>query len=249
MPQRDSVLPSIPLIRRGVRVSTLVLGVALFATPSAAHGVNTAHDGLGLPVLLTAVVGFSLLGGGAFAVGTDRCSRYTHRLVPAMLVLLGVSAVGLAATRTPDVAMIGAAVGVGAVTVVERRFGFGCGMTADTTLGAVTVHRTLEGSTLAVVYAADATLALFGALALAGHAAAETAVVGSLYATTRGWRDTAGAVGLVQIGFVAGVAVGAGFVDAVPAIARTALFGLVGGVLGAVGGFEAVDTGKAESSG
>jgi zinc transporter ZupT len=102
----------------------------------------------------------------------------------------------------------------------------------------VTLHRGLEGVVLATVYAADAALGLAGALVVAGHAAAETAAVGSLYATT-GRRYALAAVLVVQMGFLVGVGAGWGVAVGVPPTAEAGLLALVGGVLLAVGSREA----------
>jgi zinc transporter ZupT len=136
------------------------------------------------------------------------------------------------------VTLLGTALGVGIVYLGRGSAITSCGACADATLGAVTVHRGLEGAVLATVYAADAALGLAGALLVAGHATAETAAVGSLYATA-GRHHAVGAVLLVQVGFVAGVGVGWGVVDAVPAAVQAGLLALVGGVLLSVGVREA----------
>jgi zinc transporter ZupT len=151
---------------------------------------------------------------------------------------LGAAALALAITQAAAATLVGLAVGVGVVCVTRDVALTDCGTCADAALGAVTLHRGLEGVVLATVYAADAALGLAGALVVAGHAAAETAAVGSLYVPA-GRRYALAGVLVVQTGFVAGVAAGWGVVAGVPSTAEAGLLALVGGVLLAAGTREA----------
>ncbi|MFB6102649.1 MAG: hypothetical protein ABEJ73_08800 [Haloplanus sp.] len=222
------------------RATVAVVGSALLATPAAAHGVRTAATGLPLPVVIAGVVGTSLLGGGFVLAAYDCLQRPAgHRaVVPVLVFALSSAALGLAVTRAAATTLVGTVVGVGIVYLGRDATVTACGACADATLGAVTLHRGLEGAVLATVYAADAALGLAGALLVAGHAVAETAAVGSLYAAT-GRRYALGAVLIVQAGFVLGVVAGWRVVDAVPATVQAGLLALVGGVLLAVGAREA----------
>jgi hypothetical protein len=221
------------------RTAVATLAAASLSTPAAAHGVTAAATGLPFPLVVVSVVGVSLLGGGLVLVACGRLSWSTNRaVVPLLVFALGAAALALAVTRATVVAFVGTAAGVGIVYLVRDAPITDCGACADAALGAVTLHRGLEGVVLATVYAADAALGLFGAGVLAIHATAETAAVGSLYAGT-GRRHALAAVCLVQAGFVGGVAAGWGVVDGVPPVAQAGLLALVGGVLLAVGTREA----------
>jgi hypothetical protein len=220
------------------RVFAVTLGTAGLSTPAVAHGVGTAPAGLGFPLVVAASVGASLFGGGLALAVAGRWTVPLRRAVLPVFVVLGGLSVAIALDGVPISAVLGLTAGVGSVAaaVARGRTPTGCGTCADVALGAVTLHRGLEGVVLATLYAADAALGVAGAAIIAVHAAAETAAVGSLYARTR--RYALGAVCLLQIGFVAGVVVGWGAVDAVPAALEAGLLALVGGVLLAVGARE-----------
>jgi hypothetical protein len=215
----------------------VVLGTALLSTPAAGHGGAAASTGLPFPLVVAGVVGVSLIGGGLVLVAYGRLPPSTRAAVPLLVVALGLAALSLAATRTTAVTLVGTAAGVGVVYLGRDAAVTDCGACADAALGAVTLHRGVEGAVLATVYAADAALGLVGAVVVAGHAAAETAAVGSLYATA-GRRHALAAVLVVQVGFVGGVAAGWGIVDGVSPAVEAGLLALVGGVLLAVGAHE-----------
>jgi len=221
-----------------VRWTAVALGVTLLSVPAAAHGVAAVATGLPFRLVVTAVVLVSLLGGGVVLVAYGRLPRPTRGAVPPLVVFLGVAALALAVTRATVVTFVGLAAGVGAVYVARDTAITDCGACADAALGAVTLHRGLEGVVLATVYAADAAIGLAGAAVVAGHAAAETAAVGSLYAAADR-RYALAAVLVVQAGFIVGVAVGWGVVGGVSPAAEAGLLALVGGVLLAVGTREA----------
>jgi hypothetical protein len=222
-------------MRSAIRLAPVALGVLLLSTPATAHGVTATATGLGFPLVVAGVVATSLFGGGLVLAVHGRFSRPASRsLAPILVVALGAAALSLAVTRAMAVALLGTVVGVGVVYAGRGASVTDCGACADATLGAVTLHRGLEGVVLATVYAADAALGLAGAGVVAVHAAAETAAVGSLYAPA-GHRYALVAVCLVQAGFVLGVAAGWRVVDGVPPATQAALLALVGGILVAVG--------------
>jgi hypothetical protein len=213
----------------------VALGVALLSTPTSAHVGTAATTGLPFPHVVAGIVLVSLLGGGFVLIGYGRRPWSNGRAaLPVLVVVLGAAALALAVTRAATVTLVGLAAGVGVVYFAGDAGVTDCGVCADATLGAVTLHRGLEGVVLATVYAADAALGLVGALVVAGHAAVETAAVGSLYAAAGG-RYALAAVVVVQTGFVVGVAGGAGVVDGVSPTAEAGLLALVGGVLLGVG--------------
>lgn len=217
------------------RAAAAALGVALLSTPATAHGATTAATGLSFPLIVAGVVLVSLLGGG-FVLGANGRLPWSpgRAALPVLVFALGAAALALAATQATVATLVGTAAGVGVVYVARDAAITDCGTCADAALGAVTLHRGLEGVLLATVYAADAALGLAGALVVAGHAAAETAAVGSLYATA-GRRYALAAILVVQTGFVVGVAAGWGAVVGVSPTAEAGLLALVGGVLLAVG--------------
>jgi hypothetical protein len=225
-------------MRASIRWAATALGVAVLSTPAAAHGVAAAATGLPFPLVVAGVVVVSLLGGGVVLVAYGRLPRPTRGAVPLLVASLGVAALALAATRATAATFVGLAAGIGAVYLGRDAAITDCGACADAALGAVTLHRGLEGVVLATVYAADAAIGLAGAAVVAVHAAAETAAVGSMYAAA-GRRYALAAVLVVQAGFVVGVAVGWGVVDGVSPVAEAGLLALVGGVLLAVGTREA----------
>jgi len=218
------------------RIVAVAVGGVVFATAAAAHGVDAATAGLGFPHVVAASVSASLLGGGVVLGVAGRHTPSLRRVVPCLFLALGGLSVALAVDSTPVGAGLGVGGGVGLIGLARGHAFTDCGACAEAALGAVTLHRGLEGAVLATVYAADATLGLLGAAILTLHAMAETAAIGALYTASR--RHAVGAVCLLQIGFVGGVATGWSVVDAVPAVVEAGLLALVGGVLLAVGALE-----------
>jgi len=225
----DRLLSLTTTSRRAVAAT---VGTALLATPVAAHGATARTVGVAFPAVVAASVAASLLGGGIVLAALGRLPR-SRGLVPILLLTLGVLSVVLAVAETPAGAALGLGTGLGVVALARDHAVTDCGACADAALGAATLHRGFEGVVLATVYAADAALGLLGAGILAVHAAAETAAIGSLYAASR--RHALGAVCLLQVGFVAGVAVGWRVVDTVPPSVEAGLLALVGSALLAVG--------------
>jgi hypothetical protein len=223
------------MTRNSRRAAAVALGVALLSTPASAHEVAAAETGLSFPLVVASVVLVSLFGGVVVLLTYGRLPWSLGRAaLPVGVFALGAAALALAVTQATGATLVGLAAGVGVVYVARDAAVTDCGTCADAALGAVTLHRGLEGVVLATVYAADAALGLAGALVVAGHAAAETAAVGSLYASA-GRRYTLAAVLVVQTGFVVGVAAGWRAVGGVSPTAEAGLLALVGGVLLAVG--------------
>lgn len=217
------------------RVAAASLGVVLLSTPASAHGEAATATGLSFSLVVAGVVLVSLVGGGLALVASARLPWSTGRAaLPALVSTLGVAALVVAITRAPAVTLVGLAAGVSAVYLARGAALTDCGTCADAALGAVTLHRGFEGVVLATIYAADAALGLAGAVIVAVHAAAETAAVGSLYASG-GRRYALAAVLIVQTGFVLGVASGWGVIGDVSPTVEAGLLALVGGVLLAVG--------------
>jgi hypothetical protein len=196
-----------------------LLGLWLWSTPVAAHETGISHVGgrtVDLPVVLAVVTTAGTLG-GLLAVytrdgsGGRRVTRSLERAVGPLLAGLGIVAAASVVTREPAVGLGGVAVGV-ALGVPVATLG-GCGVCADTTIGAVAVHRFVEGVTLAVVSAAGSSVALLAVVVLAGHTVAECIAVGGHPGL--GPLRAVGGVLLVGVVFVSGALLGsAGLVTA-----------------------------------
>lgn len=228
---------SVPTAARRVTptATAALLLVVLCVDTVAAHDhpMATGEGALSLELLLVLAVGLSVLGGVVVTRYVSERGRTTLvRAVGVLLVVLGGSAVAVAVTDRVVVGGVAAVVGAGiALAVGHSRGHEGC---ADATLGAVLLHRCLEGALLATAATAGLAVGLVGAVVFAGHAAAETCAVGGLYATG-GWRRGVLAVGLVQVALLAGALGGEAVLTTVSPTLRVVLVGLVGGVLLAVG--------------
>jgi len=232
------------MVRPDRRVAgSLALPVALWAAsgPASAHGVGGSGGAVGFPL----VVGLALVvGGGAGlaavvrgcpATDTER-GRFAGLAGPALVVLGGAAAL-TAASRGPVVA--GGCVLAGAVLgwlLVRRGDGGhrGRGSCANTALGAVTVHRAVEGVSLAALYATGSALGLAGAVVLAGHGTAETATVGGVFGVSSRVSGVL-AVGVVQAAFLGGAVAGVVASGTFPPGLGDATVAAVGGVLLVVG--------------
>jgi hypothetical protein len=228
-----------PVVRATVRTAlwgTLVLAWLATATlPVGAHGSSgTLPDhGLGFGVVVGLTVGLGVLG-GAVVLRRHR-SRTGHPSVlwlGLLLVVLGCWAAVVAVIRGPALAAVVATFGAVAAwslrdfAVVGHR---GCDQAA---LGAVVLHRFVEGTLLAALYAADAAVGVGAALVLAVHAAAETGAIAGLWSAGR-WRWVV--VAVVQTGFVAGAFGGGVVARYVTPSASVAVLGFLGGALIATG--------------
>ena len=204
---------------------------------AAGHTGAPVDSGLGLPGVITLVVGTGTLG-GAIAAGGYRSAgglRSSHRIsavVGPLLVVLGVLAAAASLNRHAAVAVGGILLGlVGGGILVRRGDEQTC---ADATVGTIVLHRLVEGVTLAAAYAAGSAVGAFGAILLAGHATAEcVAIAGG--DGIGGRRRALGAVVLIQVVFVGGIVVGVLAVDGLPTVPRTGILGIVGGLLSVLG--------------
>lgn len=234
--------------RAGRSLPIAVAGLTASSTTARAHEVGHAVHGpggttatflvvLGLPVIAGLV-------GGMIAVRYYRRQRSAppNRLsggaIGLLLVGLGVSSLLSAIGGHPWLSAAGVVVG-GATALASAIGGpvsrHGCRNHADLTLGAVTIHRLLEGVVIGTLYAAGAAVGLVGAVVLAGHATLETAAIGGLTAGTQQRIFVVGAVGLVQVSYLVGAIAGLGVAVEVPGPARTFALAVVGGALIVVG--------------
>jgi hypothetical protein len=228
-----------PPLSRLLRTSVLALaGLWLLPGTAAAHGVARADDGIALVPVLAAVTALGVATGVLVASGrgplSDRLpTGALGRTVGPLLVGLGVVAVVSALARDPLVGVAGIAAGSTAGAFVALRGG--CSACADAAVGAVAVHRLVEGLTLAVAAAAGSSLGGLAVVVLAGHTIAECLAVGGHAGF--GWRRAVGAVLFVEAAFVGGAALGSLGLStaALPSLWVTAV---VGGLLLALGATE-----------
>lgn len=226
-----------PLRRWLCRGALAVLVSQLLARPAAAHGAPpTAGQGVGLSTAVGAVAVFGLLGGGLaiWAQGStpaEGVTRLVVRAVGPLLVAIGISAVVSVLASRPSIGLGGGSVGLLAGAVLA--FGGDRGTCRDVTVGAIALHRFVEGVTLAALSGAGAVVGLVGAAVLSVHTVAEcVAIAGS---PARGRRRAIGSVALVTLLFVLGAAVGvAGLAVLAPPV-RLGAVALVGGALVALG--------------
>ena len=240
----DRFLEMMPALTRGTRrrvlrtVSGLTGGLVWAVTPVVAHDdpVSAAGPTTSVGVVVLLAVGVSLLGG----VGIARWRsfhgvRLPPRYLGVVLALLGGAAVVTGLTESLVLASGGVVAGVGVAAWATHSRGHapaeGC---ADATLGAVLLHRVVEGVVVATAAATGTVFGIVGALVFAAHAAAETCAVSGLYATHDARRALV-ATALVQVAFVVGALVGVAALSALPAIVRVGVVGFAGGVLLTIG--------------
>lgn len=215
--------------------AALAAGLAVaVAAPASAHELPAA-DGRGLGLL--AVVGLAVAAGlvaglAVVALHVDVVPTATHRLellVGPALVALGLAAAVELGGERPGLAA-GAVAGGGLAAAVDARRHRGAGGRAGTALGAVALHRFVEGVALAAAFAADVVVGLLGAVVLASHVALETACVGGLWARVDRRRAVV-AVVLVQATFLAGTLAGLGATLALAGLETVALAAASAGLL------------------
>jgi hypothetical protein len=230
----------LPFCRASFALVATVGFLQVGSTAVAAHGTGSGGWYLiGLPWVLSLVVGAGLVAGvfaatGGSSLGVSVEPATVGRAVGAVLLVLGGVTALSALTRRPAVGLAGVATGaVGGGVVV--RYG-GCGVCADATVGAIVLHRLVEGLTLAAAYAAGSAVGAVGAAILAGHTVAECAAVGGNPAFER--RRAVGAVLAIEAVFICGVVLGTVSAVVVPAPSRLAVLGLVGGLLAVLGADE-----------
>lgn len=107
------------------------------------------------------------------------------------------------------------------------------GFHTELTIGAVLMHRLLEGVALGALYSSSAAVGLLGAVVVAVHTAVETAAVGGL--SSQYQHHAAGPVGVVQLGYGVGVLTGIGVARTVPPSVLIGSVALAGGILLGIG--------------
>jgi hypothetical protein len=139
----------LPVRRASLALVATVGFVQVGSTAVAAHGTDSGGWYLvGLPWVLALVAGAGLVAGVLAATGEPSLGVRVEpatvgRAVGAVLLVLGGVAALSALTRRRAVGLAGVAAGaVGGGVVV--RYG-GCGVCADATVGAVALHRLVEG--------------------------------------------------------------------------------------------------------
>lgn len=236
---------AVPARRRLTRIGGWTAGVVGLSGTATAHGPQS-HGGE--PVAFAVVVGLPIvagLGGGVLAIRGLRMVRMApsgRRLgvvLGVTFAVLGATFAVSAVTTSRQIGLVGGTVGaVGALWVSRSDEPQNRGCHADLTLGAVSVHRLLEGLALGALYSAGAAVGLISAVLLAGHTAFETAAVGGLHTASARRSRAVGAVLLVQASYAVGAFVGLGVADALPASARVAAIAIAGGALLIVGASE-----------
>jgi hypothetical protein len=207
----------------------MVLGLLPVASSFvSAHESSTSisDHGLGFGFVVALTVTLGILGGVIVVRRQSAAGSHPSTLgISILLVVLGCWAAVVAVLQ--GAALAGIIVIVGAVATWSLRNHVvgghhGCD---QATLGAVVLHRFVEGVLLATLYSAAATVGLGAALVLAAHTAAETGAVAGLWSTGK-WKW--GIVTIVQVGFVAGALGGvfvAQFITPLVSVTALALFG------------------------
>lgn len=219
-------------------VSGLAGSLVWAVTPVVAHDhpVSVGGPTTSVGVVILLAVGVSLLGGAGIARwGSLHGIRLPPQHLGLVLAVLGGAAVVTGLTESLVLASAGMVVGIGVAAWATHSRGHspggGC---ADATLGAVLLHRVVEGAVVATAAATGTVFGVVGALVFAVHAAAETCAVSGLYATRDSRRALVATV-LVQVAFVVGALVGVLVLATLPAIVRVGVVGFTGGVLLTVG--------------
>lgn len=222
--------------RKLVRIPVVLGWLATVPGPVTAHdpGATGSVHGLGFGVVVTLTVTLGLVG-GAVVLRRRRFRPVDHtsvRWVGLLLVVLGCWAAVVAVRRGTTVTAVVVAVGAVATWSLRDRAVVGHRGCDQAALGAVVLHRFVEGSLLAALYSADAAVGIGAGLVLAVHAAAETGAVAGLWSAGR-WRWVI--VTLVQVSFVAGTLAGVGGVRYVTTLGTVTVLALLGGALIAAG--------------
>lgn len=218
------------------------VALSSFSTPASAHGA-ASHGGtpvtfavvVGLPVTVGLIAGVTAIAVRRRTDGTGTGHRSTGVLGLLLLFLGGAFAIE-AATRSPWLALVGGAVGGIGVLAISAHGGVPQGgedCHAELACGAISLHRVLEGLAIGALYSAGAVVGVLGAVAIAGHTVLETGAVGSQYCSYR--QEALVAIGVVQLGYAGGAIAGVGLSATIPVSVRSALLGLIGGALFAVG--------------
>jgi hypothetical protein len=224
--------------RAGTGVFVTLAALQWIAGPAAAASGSGGRP-LGWAIITGMAVSAGLLAG--YVTVAERRERargvrdWLGLAVGPLLVALGLTAMGTAASGGPAVAGVAGGIGtVGAWAVSTQ--GDGGRRSEPTSLATLARHRAVEGTALAGAYVAGSAVGLLGTIVLAGHVTADTAAVGGFYGTSR-LRCTGRAV-LVQCGALAGAVGGLALVGDIPPVGSVVALALAGGVLVAIGGLE-----------
>jgi hypothetical protein len=220
------------------RPAVAVLGAAALLQVAtdrvAAHpGVDGGAAEVGVPLVVVLVAGTSVLAGVLAADGRaarfgPALSRWVARLSGPLLVAVGLLAAAGALASRPLAAGAGLALGAtGGLLVLASAHG------ATATVGAVALHRLLEGVTLAAAAATGSAVGLLGAVVLGCHATAECVAIGGTDGFGR--RRAVGAVLFVTVAFLAGTGIGTLGSLSLSSTPRLAVLALVGGLLVVLG--------------
>lgn len=156
-------------------------GALTSVMPVAAHGAGrTGTSGINVIIGVVFVSFISVLVGIA-AIFTKYRYKISYSWVSNLLV--GVLLIGIGATTARwiivDQVFIGfvgiiLGTGIGVVTISKRN----CIICAEATVGAITVHRLVEGLVIVGLSTSETTISVIGILILAWHTAAESVAIG-----------------------------------------------------------------------
>jgi hypothetical protein len=192
--------------------------------------------GVGLASTVTTVTVVGLIAGVAAAGGRVRlrCVReIIGWTVGPLLVVLGSAALLSAFRGSQAAGLTGLLVGGIAVGVVARRDGHARGEAA---VGAVGVHRLVEGVTLAGLVGTGSRIGVVALVVLGGHTVAECVAVGGHSGLD--WRRALVAVAGVEVAFVGGAFLGLYWSGLATSLPDLWLSAIVGGLLLCLGGVE-----------
>lgn len=224
------------LVRLGVGTTGLIPA----SEPAVAHG---AFEFGGSPVAFSIVIGFPIvvgLGCGVLAAWHWRGERIVSAdhvagdTLGVLLVLLGVVFAVTAVTDRLAIGIAGCVLG-GVVSqwAIRSDGPVKAGRHIDLAVGAISIHRLLEGLAVGALYTSGTAIGLVGAAVVAGHTTLETAAVGGLYGRYR--LNAVGAVAIVLAGYGIGGLIGFGVADTLPASLQTITVALTAGVLIGIG--------------
>ena len=157
-------------------------GVYVSVIPVTGHGVErTTTSGINIIVgvvfvsLLSLLAGFVAMFISSHIKGVIR-DWSVNWVVGILLVTVGAMAGRSAVADQLTTGVGGVFVGVG-IGIVAISYG-SCGLCAEVTIGAIAIHRAVEGLVIAALAVAGTTISVLGILILSGHTIAESIAIG-----------------------------------------------------------------------
>lgn len=220
---------------------TTVMWLSISVAPATAHGAPQT-DGTTIPVpTVAAVVTILSATAGLVAIGahsrhrTPTMVKYVHRVVGVLFIGIGAAASVSILQRALPVALGGVSIGILGGTLLTV-------YTADNTrpelaVGAIAIHRFIEGSTLAALSVAGQAISIVSVAVLTLHAVLECLSIGLHPSFTR--LQAFGAVLIVTVGFALGLGIGTVGFTAIGATSEEWVVATVAGLLIVFGTAEA----------